>query len=537
MFLERARGVRSDLRVDSRDEAIIIEICRRLDGIPLAIELAATRAAHLSLEAILGRLNDRFRLLVGGRRIQRQQTLTAALDWSYDLLGPDEQVLLGRLAVFRGSFALSAAEAICHPNAMELLGSLVAKSLVDLTGGDEDPRYRLLESVRIYAEGKLVETGASEQLRSAHRDFYLEWVESLPLRDVMRAPDAAVLVTEADNLTAALEWCRQQGNYDLCARIAVRMASYWFAFFRLSEMTTWGRDLDAGLPPEDRDHRAMAFLLRAKAAHQAREWEELGVCSAQACALAIPHSWAGAEALYEQVVYWSLIDPAKGDVLLEQFVEIAASIGMRADQVVYQGLYWSRLLRANGRDEALAVLHDWLADLGRSNPIPAMAGVFALYGDIQTALELKARGVPRRGPMWQLMAEPAEAVLASALGQFDEAEQHLATLAGAVREFAVPRGEAVCVIGFAKVALDRGDFARASRLLAAVDVSAAPGDRPFRAQFDALVYTHCTRVLRDALDSDSLRVTQAEGAALSLKEALDAELSDSGASATASPAD
>jgi predicted ATPase len=207
LFVERARGARRDLRIDSRGEATIAEICRRLDGIPLPIELAATRAAHLSVTEILERLNDRFRLLVGGRRrIQRQQTLAAALDWSYDLLGPDEQLLLRRLAVFRGSFSLRAAEAICHPRAMELLGSLVAKSLVDVSDHDEGVRYRLGESVRIYAETKLVESGESGQLRSAHRDFYLEWIESLPLEQVRsgRGRASSPMVSEVDNLTCRL---------------------------------------------------------------------------------------------------------------------------------------------------------------------------------------------------------------------------------------------------------------------------------------------------------------------------------------------
>ena len=212
---------------------------------------AATQAVHLSLSEILERLNDRFRLLVGGRRrIQRQQTLAAALDWSYDLISPDEQLLLRRLAVFRGSFSLRAAEAICHPKALELLRSLVTKSLVPLSDHDEVVRYRLLESVQIYAEVKLVESGESERIRSAHRDFYLEWIESLPLDEVRGFLSTSPLATEEDNLTAALEWCRQQGRYDLCARIAVRMLRHWYTLFRFSEIARW-RDLDARLPAED----------------------------------------------------------------------------------------------------------------------------------------------------------------------------------------------------------------------------------------------------------------------------------------------
>ena len=534
LFVERALSVRPNLRIDTRSQATISEICRRLDGIPLALELAATRATHLSLTEILERLNDRFRLLVGGRRrIQRQQTLAAALDWSYDLLDPDEQLLLRRLAVFRGSFSLSAAEAICHPRAMELLGSLVAKSLVDITEHSEEVRYRLLESVRIYAEEKLIEIEESGPLRSAHRDFYLEWIESLPFERLSTSLSASRLIPEADNLTAALEWCRQQGHYDLCARIAVRLASYWFAFVRTGEIMTWWRVLDAGLPAADRDHRAMALLLRGRAALLAREWEELKESSTQACALAEPRSWVGSGALYMQAIYWSMIDPPNGDPVFERSFEIDVSLGMSTDPVAYSPYYLSRLRRAYDRDEALALLEDWRADVGDSTDMDPLPGVFALYGDTRTALELKSRAERPGGPMRQFAGELSDALLASARGQFDEAEQHLAAAASLVRDHAMPRGEAGCVVGFAKVALDCGDYARASRLLATVNASGGPEHWPFRSQLDALVYVHCTEALREVLDSDVARTTQAEGGALSPKEALDAELIRSGATAMA----
>jgi predicted ATPase/class 3 adenylate cyclase len=537
LFMERARNARPDLPVGPRSEATITEICRRLDGIPLAIELAATQVAHLPPSEILERLNDRFRLLVGGRRrIQRQQTLTAALDWSYDLLGPDEQVLLARLGVFRGSFSLRAAEVICHPKALELLRSLVAKSLVDVSGNDDVARYRLLESVRIYAEGKLVESGESEPLRSAHRDFYLEWIESLP-DQVRHTFGASPLVPEADNLTAALEWCRQQEQYDLCARIAVLMAAYWFGFFRTSEGMAWWQELDAGLPAEDREHRAMALYLRSVAAMTAEEWEELNVCSAQVCSLADAHSWVAAEAHLLQGRYWMLIDPARSDRHFERFFKIEASMGRSPQPLAYALLYMSRLLRANGHDEALALLNDWLADLGDSTDPGAAMALFALYGDTRTALELKSRSAPAGVPYAQLSHELFESSLASALGEFDEADQHLVNAVAIVRDFAVPRMDATCLIAFAQVAVDRGDYAQACRLLATAESGFRPQDKPFRSPMDALVLAHCARVLREVLDPEVARTTQAEGAALSVKEALDAELSRSGTTTAANPAD
>jgi predicted ATPase/DNA-binding CsgD family transcriptional regulator len=527
LFVERARSARPDLQIDAGSEPTIAEICRRLDGIPLAIELAAAQAAHLSLGGILERLNDRFRLLVGGRRrIQRQQTLTAALDWSYDLCDPDEQLLLRRLAVFRGSFSLEAAEAICHPKALELLRSLVAKCLVPVVDHRQDVRYRLLESVRLYAEGKLVESGESEQLRSSHRDFYLEWIEALPLDQLSHGRGLATspLPTEADNLTAALEWCRRQGRYDLCARIAVRMVGYWLGFVRQGEMMAWWRDLDAHLPAEDDDHRAMAFLVGSRAAMGAGEWDAVNVYSAQALALADPHSWVGVDAHRMQAIYWTMIDPPRGEGLLERLFEIEASMGLSPDTTTHGSFYLSRLQRARGREEALALLRDWQADLGDLTPETTLVGMFALYGDTQTALELASRTAPARTSVGQIVAELPQALLASAQGEFDEAAQHLATMVSLMRDFAMPAdfGEASCLVGFAKVALDRGDYRRASRLLATITASVGTGVR--LTSIDALIYHQCNEVLRKVLDPETARSTEAEGAALSVKEALDAEL-------------
>jgi hypothetical protein len=135
------------------------------------------------------------------------------------------------------------------------------------------------------------------------------------------------------------------------------------------------------------------------------------------------------------------------------------------------------------------------------------------------------------------VTEFSDAMLSSAQDHFDEAEQHLATLASLVQDYAIPRGEAGCLIGFAKVALDQGDYARASRLLGSVNSSVGPEGKPVLSTMDAVIYFQCTELLRDALDPDTARVTQAEGAALSLKEALEAELIRCGTTAVANPAD
>jgi len=181
LFIARAKAVRPDFDLTAQNAGAVAEICRRLDGIPLAIEFAASRVAHLPPHEIAERLDDMFRLLIGGRRrAQRQQTLQAALDWSFNLLTEPERILLRRLAVFAGSFTIPAVEGICAGDGLErtslvdLIGSLVAKSLLHTEGAEA--RYRLIETVRIYAAEKLKESGEADEVRSRHRDWYQAWL-------------------------------------------------------------------------------------------------------------------------------------------------------------------------------------------------------------------------------------------------------------------------------------------------------------------------------------------------------------------------
>src|SRR5207302_4540878 len=192
LFAERAAFGQPHFALTAGNASVVAQICRRLDGIPLAIELAAARVRVLSVEQIAGRLDDRFRLLTGGSRtaMPRQQTLQAAMDWSYDLLSDEERALLRRLSVFMGGWDLEAAEAICPGEGIEeldvfdLLSHLIDKSLVvveqpttqEAAGGGK-VRYRLLETVRQYAGGKLMEAGETEPVRDRHLDYFLRLAE------------------------------------------------------------------------------------------------------------------------------------------------------------------------------------------------------------------------------------------------------------------------------------------------------------------------------------------------------------------------
>jgi predicted ATPase len=196
--------------------AIIAAICRRLDGIPLAIELAAARASALGIEALPARLDDRFRLLTGGRRMAppRYQALRATHDWSYEPLAEPERVILRRLAVFAGPFSLEAAAAVAAspelsvPDVIEGLMSLVAKSLVVTGGEGAVARYRLLHTTRAYALEKLEESGERDRLARLHAEHYRDLFERAEV-EWERQPTAEWLADygrHIDNLRAALDW-------------------------------------------------------------------------------------------------------------------------------------------------------------------------------------------------------------------------------------------------------------------------------------------------------------------------------------------
>jgi predicted ATPase/DNA-binding CsgD family transcriptional regulator len=217
LFVDRAHLVVPDYQVGTHNAAALARICQRLDGIPLALEMAAGRLRLLNTEALAARLDDAFRLLTGGSRsaLPRQQTLRAVIDWSYDLLSLDERRLLQRLSVFAGGCTLEAAEEVCSGEGLEavqvleLLASLVEKSMVVADRRhDAETRYRLLEIVRQYASEKLREAGDSERLHTRHRDYFLRYVETnVPkLESVERPLWTQRLIAERENIRQALEW-------------------------------------------------------------------------------------------------------------------------------------------------------------------------------------------------------------------------------------------------------------------------------------------------------------------------------------------
>jgi len=230
LFTDRARRVRPDFIVTEENTATVTEICRRIDGMPLAIELAAARVRALSLTEILDGLHDRFRLLTGGGRtaVRRQQTLRASVDWSHDLLADSERTLFRRLGVFVGGFDLDAAQAVVAAgevqryDVLDQLSLLVDKSLVVAEDTRGHTRYRLLETMRQYALDKLSEADEAYAVRKRHLDYYMALLDLLGRRE--RADYAHLLrrgVTEFDNLRAAFTQSAQfDSDPDLLTRAA-----------------------------------------------------------------------------------------------------------------------------------------------------------------------------------------------------------------------------------------------------------------------------------------------------------------------------
>jgi predicted ATPase/class 3 adenylate cyclase len=229
LFVERASAVRPGYALNASDTLAVARICRRLDGIPLAIELAAARTRVLTAQQIEARLDDRFGLLTGGSRAElpRHRTLRALIDWSHDLLEPTERMLLRRLAIFAGGWTLEAAEAVndSDGDTLDLLNHLVDKSLVVADMDGDRARYRLLDTIRQYAFEKLRDAGEEESTSRRHCDWFLALAERAETM-VWGAEQVSALDSlerEHDNLRAALAWCDRIGEADLGLRLAVAL--------------------------------------------------------------------------------------------------------------------------------------------------------------------------------------------------------------------------------------------------------------------------------------------------------------------------
>jgi predicted ATPase/DNA-binding winged helix-turn-helix (wHTH) protein len=337
LFVARARQAQPHFELRADNRAAIVDICRQLDGLPLAIELAAARLPLLGVDGIRARLDERFRLLTAGARatMQRHHTLRATLEWSHGLLTARQQMVFRRLGVFAGGFSLDGAQSVVEDefidrwDVLDELGALVDKSLV-VADGDPMPRYRLLESTRLYALEQLTQAGETEALLRRHAEHALAVAEALDATTTHQGQATLALMNvddERDNLLHALDWCAREGdstNAEIGLRIAGTLRHYW-ASRGLTAVglpaTLRALDRAAALPADEHRCKALGsasqMLLRTRQTERARalagELLTLGEALEFQPAVAVAHhhlgcvaaqgkDWASATAHFEALL-------------------------------------------------------------------------------------------------------------------------------------------------------------------------------------------------------------------------------------------
>jgi predicted ATPase/class 3 adenylate cyclase len=490
LFVERAQNVQPTFALTEQNASAVADICRRLDGIPLALELAAARVRVLAVEQVAQRLDNRFRLLTGGSRtaLPRQQTLRALIDWSYELLTEAERVLLRRLAVFVGGWTLEAAEEVCSGDGvdkdevLDLLTRLVDKSLVLVEDQHGAARYRLLETVRQYARDRLLEAGEAEVVRGRHLDWFLRlaedaWSEGWQGTGPGKAPES---LPDIDNLRAALEWSRTTTSDETELRLAAGMLFIWIFGSCMSEGR---RALKQALARSDPSQRTRA---RARALHGAaqmagmqtdlaegRAWidecitiyRELGDKPGLAHALMGLARWQG---LFNDPEMRSTL--AEGTALMREVGDkwgLGMATFLSGDAALERGEY------AEARSSFMEGLDHWRATGDTqmaTNPLISLARVACAEGDYATATAYAEEGLALRreqGLKWAL------AIALNSLGEVErcKGDDQRATLLfeeslAQYRDIDDSAGVAWSLHNLGHVALNTGDTRRAATLFA-----------------------------------------------------------------------
>ncbi len=501
LFADRAIAAKSDFKLTDANAPTVAQICLRLDGIPLALELAAARVRALSLEQIAARLDDRFRLLTGGSRtaLPRHQTLAALMDWSYDLLSETERAVLRRLAVFWGGWTVEAAEAVCMGEGIEtaevlnLLTHLVDKSLVFVEGQGRETRYGLLETIREYALRRLIESGELESVRRRQASFFLALAEAVKPRDATRGAWLEQFVTEHDNLRAALDWAFESAP-DLGLQLVEALVPLWF---------------NGGYTSEGRGHLRRALEMteaigspdtRAQMLHDAGRlaWQQGDYAAARSL-------FEESETLSRQIGYKPLL--AGSLVLLGRMMEVVQGPHAPARSLQEEGVAISRDL---GDKWSLALLLSYLG------------GSVAARGDDVTARSLQGESAAlfRELGSKEDLATPLGYLGYLALRQGDY------TAACSLFEESLARwkashrwGTAWRLEGFAGLAVKEEEWERAARLYGAaqalLDSIGAQLD-----PIDRLGYDQYVAAAREQLGEAAFAKAWAEGRAMTVEQAI-----------------
>jgi predicted ATPase/class 3 adenylate cyclase len=502
LFLARARAARPDFALDGQRETVA-EICRRVDNLPLAIELAAARVRAVSPEAILARLGSRLRLLTGGARDlpMRQQTLRAAIDWSYDLLEEEERALFRRLGVFVGGCTIDAAEAVCDPggelaiDVLDGLTSLVDKSL--LRPGREvagEPRFWMLETIREYATGLLQESGELDDLRRRHAEQFLALAEEST--KVAYGGDQALwwarLDADHDNLRAALGWSASTGEIENELRLASALWYFWMVRGLFSESR---RSLEGAI---------------------ARSGSAPGALRADALGAAGQVAYRQGDYAHARAFCQASLDLCRelGDELGTARMLVAL-----ANVAVGEGEYEHAMAeyeQARGRFHALG-------DKGRLAAVVANMGAVA---NVQRRFQLGRRlGEEALALQRDLGNSEAATISLHNIGRIDLRTGHLADAAELFRESLESACEldyreliALCLEACAELATADDEPARAARLLGAAD-SLFDELGVIKMGDEAESYEETVRALVEHLGEPAFEAARTEGRALTLDEA------------------
>ncbi len=426
LFCERARSAQPGFGLSKVNGPAVAQICHRLDGIPLAIELAAARIRVLGAHDLARRLDQRFRLLTGGDRtaVARHQTLQATMDWSYDLLPADEQATLRRLAVFPSSFDLDAAEAVVHGSEempppvgeiLDLLSRLIDKSLVGVDSQGVETRFRLLETVREYAAGKLAEAGETAAARRQHCEFFLtlgstnedpaEPTRTWSTGDWIRRVDA-----DHDSFRSALEWSLAQEDDDAAVRLVAALWRYWWWASPMEGADWLERALAKGgaVSPESLEaHIGLGFLL-PKSGRGSAEQGEQQIREALRLAVEAGVEMAAARARYFLAELMSRRAPDDAERLLQEALEAFQAMGAPLSAAwCHHALGWLAVATGDRRraetyfENALeAARREAPAELLRVHAAAGLAPLAALDGAATRAASLAedAVGAARRLP-------------------------------------------------------------------------------------------------------------------------------------------
>jgi predicted ATPase/transcriptional regulator with XRE-family HTH domain len=418
LFLVRAQAATGRFLLTPANAPLVVELCQHLDGLPLAIELAAARLRHLPLETVLGRLSSRLTLLTGGARTlpQRQQTLRDTLTWSYDLLTPDEQRLFRRLAVFVGGWTLEAAEAVCNVSGdlpfavLDGLATLLDQSLLrQAEGVNGEPRFTMLETIREYALERLTEHGEVEKLRQQHAENYLALAEAAqPEADgLQRRTWLERLEAEHDNLRAALEYLSAHEASEHLARLCAALTWFWWLRGDFRVARAWVNQMVARRDQLPAPLRAKALLRCVRLFHNRADVAFALLEEGLTLYRTLGDQHGIAEALIELGVTQAFYaDNAVAGVTLEEGLALSRTVGYTAG--IAMALGWLGKIRLEQGDAAgaAALLEESLLlyqRLGNSNEITTVLAylgwVAELQGDYQRANARYAEALARRQQM------------------------------------------------------------------------------------------------------------------------------------------